>query len=164
MTAVEERARCAAPVAVLWEVLMDLPATTEQVPLTTGTGDPGPVRLGWSFTARTGLGPMHFDDEMVVTGLTPPRDGAAGRVRIVKTGRLLAGWAEIEVRRDGSDDDSSGDGSQLVWREEVGPRAAPLAALTPGPLQDRSTRELLRRMVADVVARAEERADGPVPG
>lgn len=144
---------------------MDLPATTEQVPLTTGTGDPGPVRLGWSFTARTSLGPLHLDDEMVVTGLTPPSDGSPGRVRILKTGRLLAGWAEIEVRPDDEGSDGrDGDGSLLVWREEVGPRAAPLAALTPGPLQDRSTRELLRRMVADVVARAEQRADGPVPG
>ena len=115
-----------------------------------------------------------------MSAAAPPPADDAGWVRVHPASPWVRGWTFLLLilffagrnavedfaagRLSGEDAPGGGDGSLLVWREDVGPRAAPLAALTPGPLHDRSTRELLRRMVADVVARAEQRADGPVPG
>lgn len=146
VTAVE--LSCDAPVERLWSVLTDLPGTTAPVPLTTASGDPGPPHLGWGFTARTGVGPLGFDDTMLVTSLRPPADGAPGTVRVVKVGRLLDGWAEMTAVPDGPER------SVLRWREQVGPRPPVLRALTPARLQDAATAVLLRRMAGDVVARA----------
>lgn len=59
------------------------------------------------FIARTGLGPVGFDDPMEVTQFEPPH-----RVEIVKLGRIVRGWASIEVR-------ASTGGATVLWREEV---------------------------------------------
>lgn len=142
---------CAAPAEVLWSVVTDLPATAGVVPLTTAAGDPGPPGLGWSFAARTGLGPVGFVDEMLVTALEEPRDGHAGRVRVVKTGRVLDGWAEILVVPEGQR-------SRLVWREVVQPRSHVLRALAPARVSAALTHRLLGRMARDVVDRAERAA------
>jgi hypothetical protein len=73
--------------------------------------------------ARTAVGPLGFDDPMEVTVWQPPSADAPGRVRLEKRGTAVLGWAEIEVRADGS-------GSRLLWREEIRLRCLP-AALDP---------------------------------
>lgn len=152
MTPSRSQVRCAAPVEDLWEALLDLPATADPVPLTRAVGDPGEVTLGWSFTARTGVGPLGVDDVMHVTSLQPPAGHEPGRMRIVKTGRLLDGWAEITAAADGAG------ASILTWVEAVAPRPLPLRVLAPDRLVALSTDALLERLVRDVVARAETAA------
>lgn len=172
--------RCAAPVAVLWRTLTDLSATTAVVPLTSASADDSPVAVGWSFTARTGIGPVGFDDLMVVTRFSPPATAAAtpvsatpsaaapastpadpaestqdrsapdsGHLRIIKLGRLLDGWALIEVRSEGPS------ASRLRWSEEVGPRPLALAWMGRLPPARGMTEALVRQMAADLVTRAE---------
>lgn len=58
----------------------------DHVPLTSITpGDGG-------FVARTGIGPLGFDDPMEVVAWDPPR-----HCRLEKRGRVVRGWAEIAV-------------------------------------------------------------------
>lgn len=42
--------------------------------------------------ARTGLGPLGFDDPMRIVDWDPPR-----RFRLEKQGRVVTGWAEVTV-------------------------------------------------------------------
>lgn len=151
MTTASCEAACAAPVDVLWAHVTDLPATAGPVPLTTATGDLTPVALGWSVTARTAVGPLGFDDSMLVTSITPPTETREGSLRLVKTGRLLDGWAEITVVPAGERR------SRLVWQELVRPRPHLLRPLASAPGAANATSRLLRLMVDDLVARAESR-------
>ena len=59
------------------------------------------------FVARTALGPLGFDDVMDVEAWDPPRS-----FRIVKRGRLVQGWADVEVA-------PRGPGSLVTWTEAV---------------------------------------------
>lgn len=72
-----------------------------RVPLTRITVTP----LG--FTARTGIGPLGFDDPMEVTLWDPPR-----RVVLHKLGRIVRGEATITVG-------PSAAGSLITWDEDV---------------------------------------------
>ncbi len=80
---------------------------------------PGPTRVGTRFVARSGVGPLGFDDVMEVTVWEPPGDGVAGRCRLEKRGRVVLGWAEIEVHP------GPGGRTRVVWREEVRLRFLP---------------------------------------
>jgi hypothetical protein len=107
-----------------WLLITDWPAHTRWIPLTTVSIDadsPTSSGLGTRFTGRTAVGPVGFDDPMTVTQWQPPAAGEAGRCRIVKRGRWLAGWAEIEVL-------PTADGCRLVWIEDITPRWTPKAA------------------------------------
>ena len=53
------------------------------------------LSLGTEVVAWTRLGPFGFADRMLVTALEPGQ-----RLRLVKTGRFLHGWAEIRVAAD----------------------------------------------------------------
>ena len=69
------------------------------VPLTT-------IRLTDSgFVARTGVGPLAFDDPMEIVEWDPPRF-----CRLEKRGRVIRGWAEITV-------EPLDLGSRITWRE-----------------------------------------------
>ena len=69
------------------------------VPLTT-------IRLtDTGFVARTGVGPVAFDDPMDVVEWEPPRF-----CRLEKRGRVVRGWAEITV-------EPLDLGSRITWRE-----------------------------------------------
>ncbi len=108
--------------------------------VTIDADSPEQAGLGTRFTGRTALGPIGFDDPMTVTGWRPPLGAEPGRCRIVKRGRWLAGWAEIEVNPDGT-------GTELVWTEDVRPRwtpklADPLVSLVGSRLFDRTIRLL----------------------
>jgi hypothetical protein len=71
----------------------------DHVPLTT-------IRLtDTGFVARTGLGPVGFDDPMDVAEWDPPRF-----CRLEKRGRVVRGWAEIIV-------EPLDLGSRITWRE-----------------------------------------------
>ncbi|MFG2680947.1 SRPBCC family protein [Streptomyces sp. NPDC048392] len=117
----------------------------DSVPLTRVTvATPGPTRPGTVIVARTGAGPLAFDDRMEVTVWEPPRDGSPGRFRLDKRGRLVRGWAEIEVLP------GPGGRTRVVWREELDVRFLP--AVFDGVLRGsgryvfgRTVNRLLRR-------------------
>lgn len=73
---------------------------------------PPPDGVGTVFVARTGLGRAGFADPMRIVRWEPPDGDGPGRCRLEKTGRVVTGWAEIEVRPEGA-------GSRVVWREEL---------------------------------------------
>ncbi|MEU3608985.1 SRPBCC family protein [Streptomyces sp. NPDC035033] len=105
--------------AEAWRRLTDWPAHGRRVPLTRTTVlTPGPNRAGTRFTARTGLGPLGFDDPMEVVRWEPPLGDRPGVCRLEKYGRVVRGWAEIEVA-------AAGGGSQVVWTEELAVRGVP---------------------------------------
>jgi hypothetical protein len=117
--------RTALPPAAAWERLTAWERHSGTVPLTRITVETAPpTGVGTRFVARTGLGRLAFADPMRVAVWEPPAGGGgaggAGRCRLEKTGRAVAGWAEIEVRAEGS-------GAYVVWREELRPRGVPRA-------------------------------------
>ncbi|WP_030869908.1 SRPBCC family protein [Streptomyces sp. NRRL S-37] len=103
-----------------WRRLTTWPRHGEAVPLTRMTvTTPPPTGEGTRIVARTGLGPLSFDDPMDVTVWRPPADGSPGFCRLEKRGRVVTGWAEIEVRP------GPGGRARVVWREEIGVRFLP---------------------------------------
>lgn len=101
------------PVAEVWRRMTDWEQHTATVPLTRITVlTPPPDGVGTAFVARTAIGPAGFDDPMRVTLWEPPPAGGPGRCRLEKSGRIVRGWAEIEVRPDG-------EGSHVQWREHL---------------------------------------------
>ncbi len=73
-----------------WSALTDLAEHTRHVPLTDLEVPEGGLTLGAEVVARTRLGPLAAADRMLVTALEPGH-----RLRLVKTGRFLHGWADI---------------------------------------------------------------------
>jgi uncharacterized protein YndB with AHSA1/START domain len=124
MALVRSVIRLDAPADRVWALVTDWPAHSRWIPLTRVTIDPdSPAHtgLGTRFTGRTALGRVGFDDPMTVTEWQPPEGERPGRCRVVKRGRWLTGWAEIEVQPDGI-------GCRLSWIEDVRPRWTPRAA------------------------------------
>ncbi|KQX49772.1 MULTISPECIES: SRPBCC family protein [unclassified Streptomyces] len=114
-----ERTVPSAPEEV-WRRLTDWPAHGRQVPLTrTRVLTPGPNRTGTRFTARTGIGGLSFDDPMEVVRWEPPAADAPGVCRLEKSGRVVRGWALVEVTG------MPGGGSRVVWTEELSVRGVP---------------------------------------
>ncbi|GAA2327859.1 SRPBCC family protein [Streptomyces kunmingensis] len=107
------------PAAEAWRRLTDWKRHGEVVPLTHVTiTTPPPTAAGTVFVARTGIGRrLGFDDPMEVVAWQPPR-----RCRLVKRGRWVTGWAEIEVRALGVDR------ARVEWREELRVRWVPAVA------------------------------------
>jgi hypothetical protein len=122
-----------------WHRLTDWPRHGRAVPLTrVRVLTPPPTAEGTVFVARTGLGPVGFDDRMEVTVWRPPAGDTPGRCRLEKRGRLVRGWAEIEVRP------GPGGRARVVWREELDVRLLP--ALFDGVLA-RAARHVFGRAV-----------------
>ncbi len=96
-----------APPAAAWDAVSDLAEHSRHVPLTDVRVPDGGLVLGSEVVARTGVGPLGFADRMLVTGIE-----AGQRLRLVKTGLWLRGWAEITVEPDG-------EGARVVWVEEL---------------------------------------------
>ncbi|WP_218566178.1 SRPBCC family protein [Vallicoccus soli] len=136
-----------APVQRTWDALTDWSSHGAWIPLTrvrvTSQGGRG---VGAGFVGRTGVGPLAFDDPMVVQEWEPPRDGRPGRCAVRKTGRVVLGGASFTVaERPG--------GSRVVWHEdvEVPPvaltrRAAPLVAAGGRALFGLALRRFARRV------------------
>lgn len=96
------------PLEEAWRRLTEWPRHADVVPLTRVTVvTPPPTAKGTVFVARSGLGPLAFDDRMEVTVWRPPTDDEPGLVRLEKRGRVVTGWAEIEVR--------PGPGAAAAW-------------------------------------------------
>ena len=122
-----------------WRRLTEWHRHGDAVPLTRVTvATPPPTRRGTVVVARTGIGPLTFDDRMEVTVWQPPTDDAPGLCRLDKRGRLVRGWAEIEVRP------GPGGRARVLWREEL--RVRPLPRLFDGLLA-RSGRYVFGRAV-----------------
>ncbi|MCX5389136.1 SRPBCC family protein [Streptomyces sp. NBC_00094] len=104
-----------------WLRLTDWPAHGCQVPLTrTRVLTPGPARAGTRFTARTGIGRLAFDDPMEVVRWEPPGAGRPGGLcELEKSGRVVRGWAIIEVA------EAAGGGCRVAWTEELAVRGLP---------------------------------------
>jgi hypothetical protein len=98
-----------------WRRVTEWPRHGEVMPLTRVTADDRRVR------ARTGVGPLSFLDPMEITVWSPPtREGGEGGVcRLEKRGRVVLGWAELEVRP------GPGGRARVVWREDVRVRFLP---------------------------------------
>lgn len=117
----------------------------EVVPLTrVSVVPPAPTGPGTVVVARSGVGPLAFEDPMEVTVWQPPEDGAPGMCRLEKRGRVVLGWAELEVRP------GPGGRARVVWREEIRIRLLP--SLLDGVLRSsaryvfgRALNRLLRR-------------------
>ena len=87
------------PLDEAWRRLTRWPRHADAVPLTRITVVTSePTREGTRFVARSGIGPLGFDDPMEVTVWRPPADGESGLCRLEKRGRVVLGWAELEVR------------------------------------------------------------------
>ena len=98
------------PPEQVWARLWDLDRHTAAVPLTTvSAGASSPVlREGARFTARTALGPVRIDDDMLVRSWEPPRHAVVDKV-----GRLLSGRIEVHLRAEGAD-------TRLRWTQTFG--------------------------------------------
>lgn len=111
-----------------WAALTDWPSHGDWIPATTvRVTSERPDGVGASFATRSGIGPLGFDDPMVVTAWQPPADGRAGHCAVRKTGRVVLGGAEFDVV-------PLGPAASLVhWSEDV---QVPPVALTRhlGPL------------------------------
>lgn len=108
----------AAPASLVWAALVDWPKHAEWVPLTTvRITSSHPDGVGASFVARSGVGPLGFDDPMTVTSWRPPAGDEpgdrAGRCDIDKHGRVVHGIAWFEVVP------LSGRRSRVIWHEDV---------------------------------------------
>ncbi|CAN7158455.1 SRPBCC family protein [Knoellia sp. LjRoot47] len=124
--------------AELWARVAALADHADTVPLTTTLADPGEPAVGWHFTVRTALGPLHFDDPMVVEEWDAPR-----RWRIRKTG-LLRGWAEAVVT-------PYAGGSRLTWTEELWFDGIPGLRRLTRPIADVAGRVVFGRVVDRLV-------------
>ncbi|MFJ3336416.1 SRPBCC family protein [Streptomyces sp. NPDC086766] len=136
-----------APLSVdeAWRRLTQWSRHADVVPLTRITVvTPEPTGEGTRFVARSGVGPLAFDDPMVVTVWHPPADGGAGLCRLEKRGRVVKGWAEIEVRP------GPGGRTRVRWREEV--RIAYLPGLFD-PVVERTARTVFGRAVNGLLRR-----------
>ncbi|GAA2655474.1 SRPBCC family protein [Paractinoplanes durhamensis] len=107
-----------APAGVVWAALVDWPRHGRWAPLTVvRTVTPRPDGVGAKFVARTGVGPLAFDDPMTVTlWQRPTGDGSAdepGRCEVAKSGRVVHGRAWFSVQP------LPGSRSRVVWDEDV---------------------------------------------
>ena len=102
------------PLDEAWRRLTQWRRHGDVVPLTrVRVVPPAPTQVGTLVVARSGIRPLAFDDPMEVTVWRPPTDTAAGLCRLETRGRVVTGWAEIEVRP------GPGGRSRVVWREEI---------------------------------------------
>ncbi|KRE54947.1 SRPBCC family protein [Phycicoccus sp. Soil748] len=136
--------------AQVWDVVAAFDGYGAWMPMTRMVTDEGQPRVGWGFAGLTGLGRLAFSDSMLVTRWDPPADGTTGVFRVVKTGRLLGGWAEVTVspREDG--------GSRLDWVEDVVVRPLPFKRFFD-PLLDRASAWLYGRAIDAMLVRAASR-------
>ncbi len=140
----------AAPASAVWDRLVDWPAHSRWVPLTTVTVHTvRPDGVGARFVGRSHVGPVGFDDPMEVTEWSPPGPHRPGRCAVRKLGRVVTGWAAFDVA---AIDDAR---SLVVWEEEID--IAPRSLTRPfGPLIRIAGRiaftAVLRTMGREVVA------------
>ncbi len=129
------------PAAEAWRRLTDWQRHGDAIPLTTVTRSG--VGVGSSFTARTSLGPLGFDDPMHITAWRPPDADTVGHCRIEKRGRVITGWAELTVA-------ATPTGSRVRWDEAASIRHT--GKVLDGPSRSASRwmfTRLVDRLLAD---------------
>ncbi len=100
-----------------WRRLTAWKRHAAQVPFTRMVfGTDPPTRQGTRFVARTRLGRIGFDDPMEVVVWRPPE-----HCRLEKGGRVVTGWAEIDVRPE----PGGGPGAYVTWTEDLRLRGLP---------------------------------------
>lgn len=129
-----------ADAAATFAVIGDLPAYGRFIAATTLQTDPLPIREGWTFTARTGPGPLAVIDRMTVTAWDPPHHFA-----VVKLGPVLDGWADVRLTEGAA-------GTTVRWREEITVRPSWLGRRL-GVLTDPVNRWLFGRALDRMAAR-----------
>ncbi|MGW5863293.1 SRPBCC family protein [Streptomyces sp. NPDC055239] len=110
------------PTDEVWRRITAWERHADVVPLTRiSVRTPPPGGEGTVFVARSGIGPVGFDDVMEVVTWRPAVEGGDGGLcRLEKRGSFVTGWAEIEVSpRAGAA------GSTVVWREDLRVRWLP---------------------------------------
>ena len=106
-----------------WDRVLDLRLHDRLIPFTRITSGKVPateLRTGSTFVARTGLGPVGFDDRMVVTDLTAPVGDSAGMAQIRKQGKVIRGSIELRVSPQPI-------GSRVEWDQEISVWGVPRA-------------------------------------
>ena len=106
-----------------WSRVLDLRLHDRLIPFTRITRGMVPaagLRPGSEFVARTGLGPIGFDDCMVVTDVTAPVADSAGHARIQKKGRVIRGSIELRVTPQQV-------GARVEWDQEISVWGVPRA-------------------------------------
>jgi carbon monoxide dehydrogenase subunit G len=116
-----------------WSRLTDWRRHGDFVPLTSIQVTPT------GFVARTGLGPLGFDDPMEIVASEPP-----SFCRLEKRGRVVTGWAEIRVS-------PLGDLTRIVWREDIHVTGMPRFA---DGLTKASSRKLFGKVIDGLLATA----------
>jgi hypothetical protein len=109
--------------------------------------------------ARTGLGPLGFDDPMEVTAWQPPTDRAPGRCEVRKHGRVVLGTATFEVEPLGPHR------CAVTWTEQVevtGLRRVPGAGWLTRVSGAMVFRTLIRRMALELDREQVREATGGV--
>lgn len=114
-----------------WRRITDWPAHGRFVPLTKVSKTPG------GFLARTGVGPVGFNDPMEIVTWNEP-----SFCRLEKRGRAVKGWAELSV-------EPHGDGSRVTWREEIRVTGVPRAL---DALTRRASARLFSRVIDGLLA------------
>lgn len=99
------------PAVEAFDRLLDLDAHTELIPFTTVRHD-GLLGVGRTFVGRTGLGPVSFDDTMVIDEFRRPAPGVPGRCRIRKTGRWVLGTIDLTVTE-------AADHAVVIWAQDI---------------------------------------------
>ncbi len=113
-----------APVADVWERLVDWPAHGRWIPFTqVRVLTARPDGVGARFVGRTALGPLGFDDPMEITEWIAPAGGRPGRCAVRKLGRVVRGTAAFDVAAVGPDR------ALVVWEEDVQVPPVPLTRL-----------------------------------
>ena len=92
----------------LWDALADWTGHSAWIPATTVRILEGDGGLGTRFVARTGFGPLAFDDNMTVIEF----DHATTHAVVEKTGPLLKGSAGFRI-------EPHENGCRLIWFETV---------------------------------------------
>ena len=146
MAAFDVHLETALPPVEAWRRVLDLRAHSEVIPLTTVTGEQleaAHLVPGSRFVARTALGPIGFDDIMVVDSIEHPVDGSAARARIHKEGKVIRGTIDFRVTPTGS-------GSTVDWIQQISVRglprmADPVVARVARTAYGKALVELLRR-------------------
>lgn len=115
MARFELTVRAARPAGDCFAHLTDWDAHSAAIPLTR-LRHSGRPRVGQEFVARTGVGPLGFDDPMRVELLRPPAGDRVGDlpgvVEVTKRGRVVAGrvrWTVAPATR----------GSVVTWSQEL---------------------------------------------
>ncbi len=113
----------------VWERAVDWTGQREWIPLTQVRHVEGaPLAVGTRVVARTGIGPLGFDDTMTVTSVVSPESGPRS-VEVLHTGRVVKGVGEMRV-------EAHGGGARFWWWERVDVPGGPLAPavwLVAGP-------------------------------